>query len=99
MSKIEPSKLAFNTDLLRYALITKIVSIKLSDHGFTNVTPAITCKYSVESLTITIKSIDRYAILKLKTELLDLEDILTDSLSKQNLINPTQLLKLKIVLG
>ena len=99
MSKIEPLKLAFNTDLLRYALITKTVTTQLTEYGFIDLNPGITCNYSAQFLTITIKSSHRYAILKLKTELLELEELLLNQLTEQHLINQDQQLKLKIVLG
>ena len=99
MSLIEPSKIAFNTELLRYALITNLISKQLQDYGFRDITPGISCNNSAELLIVIIKSTHRYVVLKLKTNVLDVEELLQKHLSKQGLVNSTQILKLKIVLG
>jgi hypothetical protein len=83
----QPAKLAFDTTLLTYAVVKKHLSTLLSAYECSTESLAVQLQESTDTLTIKIRSSDRYAILKLKTEVLALQEDLTKELDKQHLLH------------
>ena len=88
----QPSLLAFDTNLLIYAAVKNYISTLITSSNLPTESLSIQLQDAAQTLTIKIRSSDRYAVLKLKTEILDIQEHLQHLLAEKKLLHNKEVL-------